>query len=228
MPAVPQIRSAQDLLNWYSDQDEAAWELYRFQAVPKNRQALYHGRDKSDAAEKLNSELSRIHSEDFENYVLVLGNVKGAKDKTFEPLYSRVFVVNERPANMPVMGYVNSGQNQINTEILNEIRALRAERMAEIDTDDNLDDDDEEEEATPSSILAGILQQPRVQEMLIGILGNLASGFMAPKVQQVSGTHDIEQIINTLFSKGVTPDDLSKLAAMPETQIKFLLSMLRK
>jgi len=64
--------------------------------------------------------------------------------------------------------------------------------------------------------------------MLIGILGNLASGFMAPKVQQVSGTHDIEQIINTLFSKGVTPDDLSKLAAMPETQIKFLLSMLRK
>lgn len=228
MPAVPQIRSANELLNWYGDQDEAAWELYRFQAVPKNRQALYHGRDKSDGAEKLNQELSRIHSEDFENYVLVLGNVKGAKDRTFEPLYSRVFVVNERPSNMPVMaGYtVSNAQQQINNEILNEIRALRAERMAEIEQED--EEEEEDEPVTPGSILAGMLQQPRVQEMLIGILGNLAGNLMAPKVQQVSGIHDIEQIINALFAKGVTPDDLAKLAAMPETQISFLLSMLRK
>jgi len=228
MPAVPQIRSANELLSWYGDQDEAAWELYRFQAVPKNRQALYHGRDKSDGAEKLNQELSRIHSEDFENYVLVLGNVKGAKDRTFEPLYSRVFVVNERPSNMPVMaGYtVSNAQQQINNEILNEIRALRAERMAEIEQED--EEEEEDEPVTPGSILAGMLQQPRVQEMLIGILGNLAGNLMAPKVQQVSGTHDIDQIINALFAKGVTPDDLAKLAAMPETQISFLLSMLRK
>lgn len=229
MPAVPQIRSASEILNWYNDQDEAAWELFRFQAVPKNRQALYHGREKSDGADKLSNELQRIHNEDYENYVLVLGNVKGAKDKTFDALYSRVFVVNERPANMPVqMGYaVNQSQNQINNEILNEIRALRAERLAEIEEEEEYDEE-EMEPATPASILAGMLQQPRVQEMLIGILGNLATNIMAPKVTQVSGTQDLEQVINTLFSKGVTPEDLAKLAAMPESQISFLLSMLRK
>jgi hypothetical protein len=38
----------------------------------------------------------------------------------------------------------------------------------------------------------------------------------------------VEQIIQTLFSKGVTADDLAKLAAMPQAQIAMLLSMLRK
>jgi transcription initiation factor IIE alpha subunit len=64
--------------------------------------------------------------------------------------------------------------------------------------------------------------------MLIAMLGNIVSGFAAPKVQHVSGTQDMEQIIQTLFSKGVTADDLEKLAAMPQAQISMLLSMLRK
>jgi hypothetical protein len=67
--------------------------------------------------------------------------------------------------------------------------------------------------------------------MLIGILGNLAGNFMKPRVQHISGTHtaeDLQRIIETLFAKGVTPDDLAKLAEMPESQISFLLSMLRK
>jgi hypothetical protein len=64
--------------------------------------------------------------------------------------------------------------------------------------------------------------------MLIAMLGNIVSSFSAPKVQHVSGTQDLEQIIQTLFSKGVTADDLEKLAAMPQAQISMLLSMLRK
>jgi len=50
-------------------------------------------------------------------------------------------------------------------------------------------------------------------------------------VQAVSGTHteaDIAQILQTLYAKGVTPDDLGKLAAMDQKQISFLLQMLRK
>jgi hypothetical protein len=73
-----------------------------------------------------------------------------------------------------------------------------------------------------------MLQQPQVQQMLIAMLGNLVSSFSPTKVQHVSGTQDLEQIIQTLFSKGVTAEDLEKLAAMPQAQISMLLTMLRK
>jgi transcription initiation factor IIE alpha subunit len=127
-----------------------------------------------------------------------------------------------------IAGYgVSNQQAQVNNEILNEIRALRAERMAELETDDE-EEEEAEQPVTPSSILAGMLQQPQVQQMLIAMLGNLVNSFSAPKVQHVSGTQDIEQIVQTLFSKGVTADDLAKLAAMPQAQITMLLSMLRK
>lgn len=231
MPAVAQLRSAPEVLNWYNQQEQCAWELYRFAAVPKNRQALYYGKDKDDGYQKLQTELSSIHSDDCENYVLVIGSVKGAKDKAFEAQFSKVFVVNERPygvmAGMPGMAPiygVNKQQESINNEILNEIRALRAERMQELEEDQ----EEEEQPVTPTSILAGMMQQPQVQQMLIAMLGNLVSSFSAPKVQHVSGTQDMEQILQTLFSKGVTADDLAKLAAMPDSQITFLLSMLRK
>ena len=228
MAAVPQMRSAREVIDWYSDQDECAWELFRFQAVAKNRQALYHGKDKNDGAEKLSAELNRIHPDDCENYVIVLGSIKGSKEKTFEPLYSRVFVANEKPYGVPVVAGVGISpqQQQINNEILAEIRALRAERLAEVE-----EDEIEEEEQTPSSILAGMLQQPHVQQMLITAVTNLAGSFIKPKVQHVAGIEtdsDLDQIIDVLFSKGVTTDDLKKLSEMPETQIKMLLTMLRK
>lgn len=231
MPAVAQLRSAPEVLNWYNQQEQSAWELYRFAAVPKNRQALYYGKDKDDGFQKLQTELNSIHADDCENYVIVLGSVKGAKEKAFEAQFSKVFVVNERPygvmAGMPGMPpmYAMGRPADQNTEILNEIRALRAERMQELEAQD---DEEEEQPVTPASILAGMMQQPQVQQMLIAMLGNLVSSFSAPKVQHVSGTQDIEQIIQTLFSKGVTADDLAKLAAMPDSQISFLLSMLRK
>jgi hypothetical protein len=124
-----------------------------------------------------------------------------------------------------IAGYgVSNQQAQINNEILNEIRALRAERLAEMDEEE----EEEEQPATPSSILAGMLQQPQVQQMLIAALGNLVGNFARPRVAAVSGTQDIETTLQILFSKGVTADDLAKLAAMPETQITMLLSMLRK
>jgi transcription initiation factor IIE alpha subunit len=142
------------------------------------------------------------------------------------PAINKVFVLNEAPVGM-IAGYgVSNQQAQINNEILNEIRALRAERLAEIETDE--DEEEEEEKTTPSSILAGMLQQPQVQQMLIAMLGNLVTSFAPTKVQHVSGTQDLEQIIQTLFSKGVTAEDLEKLAAMPQAQISMLLSMLRK
>ena len=107
---------------------------------------------------------------------------------------------------------------------------MRAERLAEIEEDET-EEEEEEQPVTPGSILAGMLQQPRVQEMLINALSSMAGNFARPRVQAVSGTHteqDMEQILQTLFSKGVTPEDLQKLASLPNAQISMLLGMLRK
>ena len=225
MAATAQLRSASAVLNWYNDQPQAAFKLYRFSVMPKNITGAYDGKSKDEGYEKLQSELALIANDDYNNFVLGLFNEKDKEKAT--PAINKVFTVNDAPLGM-VAGYgVSNQQAQINNEILNEIRAMRAERLAEIEEEE----EEEETPVTPGSILAGMLQQPRVQEMLINALAGMAGGLMRPRVQAVSGTHteqDMEQILQTLFSKGVTPDDLVKLASMPQSQITMLLSMLRK
>jgi hypothetical protein len=225
MPATAQLRGLTAVLNWYNEQPQAAWKLYRFSVMTKNITGAYDGKSKDEGYDKLQTELSYIAADDYNNFVLGLFNDKD-KDKS-TPAINKVFVLNDAPVGM-IAGYgVTNQQAQINNEILNEIRALRAERLSDVEKEED-DDDEEDEPATPSSILAGMLQQPQVQQMLIAMLGNIVSSFSAPKVQHVSGTQDLEQIIQILFSKGVTADDLEKLAAMPQAQISMLLSMLRK
>ena len=225
MAATAQLRNASAVLNWYNEQPQAAWKIFRFSVMAKNITGAYDGKSKDEGYEKLQTELSYISPDDYNNFVLGLYNDKD-KERV-SPAINKVFVLNEAPLGM-IAGYgVSNQQAQVNNEILNEIRALRAERMAELETDDE-EEEEAEQPVTPSSILAGMLQQPQVQQMLIAMLGNIVSGFAAPKVQHVSGTQDMEQIIETLFSKGVTADDLAKLAAMPQAQISMLLSMLRK
>ena len=229
MAATAQLRSASAVLNWYNDQPQAAFKLYRFSVMPKNITGAYDGKSKDEGYEKLQSELALIANDDYNNFVLGLFNEKDKEKAT--PAINKVFTVNDAPLGM-VAGYgVSNQQAQINNEILNEIRAMRAERLEEIEEDETDEEEEEEQPMTPGSILAGMLQQPRVQEMLINALSSMAGNFARPRVQAVSGTHteqDMEQILQTLFSKGVTPDDLLKLASMPQSQITMLLSMLRK
>ncbi len=57
------------------------------------------------------------------------------------------------------------------------------------------------------------------------------ASFMKPApVKQIAGVEpdEIQKSIEILLSKGVTADDLARLAAMDQGQINFLLSMLRK
>ena len=224
MAATAQLRTAGAVLNWYNEQPQAAWKLYRFSVMPRNITGAYDGKDKDEGYQKLQSELALISSDDYNNFVLGIFNDKDKEKAT--PALNKVFVVNEAPVGM-IAGYgVSNQQAQINNEILNEIRALRAERLAEMDDED--EEEEEEKPATPGSILAGMLQQPQVQQLLITALGNLVGNFARPRVQAVSGTQDLETTLQILFSKGVTADDLAKLAAMPESQITMLLSMLRK
>ena len=180
MAATAQLRSASAVLNWYNDQPQAAFKLYRFSVMPKNITGAYDGKSKDEGYEKLQSELALIANDDYNNFVLGLFNEKDKEKAT--PAINKVFTVNDAPLGM-VAGYgVSNHQAQINNEILNEIRAMRAERLAEIEEDET-EEEEEEQPMTPGSILAGMLQQPRVQEMLINALSSMAGNFARPRVQ---------------------------------------------
>ena len=142
MASTAQLRSASAVLNWYNDQPQAAWKLYRFSVMPKNITGAYDGKSKDEGYEKLQAELSYIAQDDYNNYVIGLFTDKDKEKAT--PAINKVFVVHEAPVGM-IAGYgISNPQAQVNNEILNEIRALRAERLAELETDD--EDEEEEEE----------------------------------------------------------------------------------
>ena len=65
---------------------------------------------------------------------------------------------------------------------------------------------------------------------ILGFMSKVMGNNTPPPVTAVAGveTDDLENTIQILLSKGVTPADLAKLAAMDQGQINFLLSMLRK
>jgi len=235
MAAKAQFRTSQEVLNYYNEQDEPAWEIHRFAVSgSKNRDGIYYGTDKDAGLRKLTDELASKQSDDCENYVILFGNMV---KKEFVPVYSKVFTPNPKMESGPMVGLYGQqpyGQNQALTEILNEMRAQRAERLAEL-----REDEDEHAEPDDGGILAGQEKVERLVNQIHGIMTSPVTSavlsmlgmFNKPQVQQLAGTHskdDVQQIVDTLLSKGVTPDDLAKLAAMEQKQIDFLLSMLRK
>jgi len=219
-----QKSNAGAVLSWYENQDEAAFRIFRGN---KENDAYftdgYTGSDKDQGYQELSKALAEIEPTDYNVYFVKVypSNPKAKKSGagvTFQ-LHSQS------------MGAVSGvpGQYQAMNEILSEIRALRAERINEMEGDE--EEEPEEVPATPTSILAGIMQQPQVQSMIVNLITSMAGSFMKPApVKQIAGVEpdDIAKTMEILFSKGVTPEDLAKLAAMDQGQINFLLSMLRK
>ena len=220
-----QKSSLSAVLSWYNNQDDAAFRIFRGN---KENDAYfcdgYTGSDREEGEMALAKALSEIEPTDYNVYFLKLypSNPKAKKSApgiTFQLHSQTIGAIYQQP-----------GQYQAMNEILSEIRALRQERMAEMDTDD--EEEEAEAPATPASILAGILQTPQVQSVLINVLTSMAGTLMTKStpVKAVAGVEpdDISKSIEVLLSKGVTADDLARLAAMDQGQINFLLSMLRK
>ena len=220
-----QKSSLSAVLSWYNNQDDAAFRIFRGN---KENDAYfcdgYTGSDREEGEMALAKALSEIEPTDYNVYFLKLypSNPKAKKSApgiTFQLHSQTIGAIYQQP-----------GQYQAMNEILSEIRALRQERMAEMDTDD--EEEEAEAPATPTSILAGILQTPQVQSVLINVLTSMAGTLMSKStpVKAVAGGEpdEISKSIELLLSKGVTADDLARLAAMDQGQINFLLSMLRK
>jgi len=105
-----------------------------------------------------------------------------------------------------------------------------------IELQDAEDENDIEEQAQPNignALLGMVSNNPQLQQLLINMFANFATNGMNKPAAQTVGlagieNTELEAAINNLLSKGVTIEDLQKLASMDEGQINFLLGMLRK
>lgn len=93
-----------------------------------------------------------------------------------------------------------------------------------------LDDEEVEEEVEPN-YLGAILGNPVVMNVLTALATNIGANLFTQKQKPMAmagiETTDINEIINTLFQKGVSIDDLKKLSEMSKEKLSFLITMLK-
>ena len=226
-----QKSSPDGVMSWYEEQDQVNFIIYRHNT--KSETARYEGNNKEIGFERLNRFLTEIEPTDFAIYILQLIPSGKKKDAT-APCVTFQLYKNQPSQYQPGMYQMN--------EVVSKLNAIQS-RLDRVENEEEDEDEDDQPESvggqnipkSPMELIAGVLMQPQMQSVIITLLTNIAGNLMTPKtapVTAVAGVEtdstDIAKSLETLFSKGVTPADLEKLAAMDQGQINFLLSMLRK
>jgi hypothetical protein len=116
--------------------------------------------------------------------------------------------------------------------------AQEAERLAIIEAlvqeMAEAEDDEEIEENAENNVLGAVLGNPAVQNILMAFATNLGANLATNQISKrpvamagiVDENPEINELVEKLFSKGVTVEHLRKLSEMPAVKIKSLLLML--
>ena len=232
-----QKSSIEGVLTWYEEQDQAGFVIYRHNT--KSETARYEGHDKDNGGQRLARFLSEVEPSDYAIYILQLLPGSKKKDATAPSVTFQLY--KKEP------GMYMPGMYQLN-EVVSKLNAIQS-RLDAVERQDESDEEDEEQMGGPvaqnqpgqpqaisfdGNFLGSVMSQPIVQQFIItqilGFMSKVMGNNTPAPVTQIAGveTDDISKSIETLLSKGVTPADLEKLAAMDQGQINFLLSMLRK
>lgn len=185
----------------------------------------YEGEDYEDSKMILNDFLDHCIKKNYQNSLTFKfpSISEDAYTKNVKAYSSFVFDVTAKQNNIPI-----TAGNELQAYYLNEINSLKAEINAMRMKWDPIEDEEEEEEDEESEtqrMINGvntILENP----LVIGLINKLTAG--NTRVNNLAGTdlHKAEYYVQLLFEKGVTVDHLRKLAEMPQTKIKMLLTML--
>lgn len=234
----PELHSAEDVLNYYDQYDEAGYSVYAGHKPDQSYcRFTFTGNDKSLGREKLQEALQSILSNPDNTNVYLL-QILGLKGKKTEVLNSITFQLNKSASLMPynsVSGYQPNLMNEINS-LRSEIAALKMQQEIE----DDIEDDEQEDE----NFLAGLMKQPQIQQLILSQLGNIFAP--SQKVTHVAGVKTEQMTNDTLVDNeeriyeaverlkqydDQLASDLELLCEMAETdkmQFNFLLKMLRK
>lgn len=175
-----------------------------------------------DASERIKQDLELIRKGNTAIYTINHYRVKPKDWKKIDPDYISTYKQSNEEQRQEFRGYV-SGQND---QILNELRELHR-RLDSIEINHESEPDEDLEDQAETNYL-GALNNPVIQQILLGLAGNLFKPGPSNNTGGLAGIEsNIDVILKNLYSKGVTIDDLQKLSEMPQDKISFLLSMLR-
>jgi len=178
----------------------------------------FSGDSKEEGAEMLETILNNIASID-QVFTVRLHNALPAKNDTYTK--------NETAASIMYCSLVNPSAIIASTGVDPNL-ALIMQRLNAIESDlkaktEEVEEEEEEQDANEKLIgqISGIVNSPVV---------GLIIEYLRPKqpVTHLAGVDEsnIETILKTLFSKGVTVDHLKKLSEYPKEKISMLLQML--
>jgi hypothetical protein len=205
----------------------------------------YGGNDENEAREHLENNLRMAEQQGVEATLTLRIHPKMPKSGYFEKKDTGMVVTHFRPTSFNPVSYQPMNQmGMVNTNLINEINALRSE-IAALKMQQEIEEEDEDEEPEEENFLAGLMKSPQVQTMILSQLSSL----FAPtqKVTHVAGIEKTETMTNETeidneeriydaverlkLVDDQLASDLELLCEMAETdkmQFNFLLKMLRK
>jgi hypothetical protein len=195
----------------------------------KEPRSVYLEKDIEEGAERLTKALNRITNGSAKVKIYKSVPSKGIDEKTLPFLvlpYEKKYTSEDKQQYWEGRG--------LGSHMIEEIRSLKADIAGlKAELDEPMTDEEIAQEAQPSSIIAGLVGNPAIQNVIAAFLTNLSANVITNRVAPVRPmamagvSPDVDAIINSLLTKGVTVDDFNKLDQMPPERLSFLLSMLR-
>jgi hypothetical protein len=197
----------------------------------KDRVCINELNDQDEATEILETYLNGVEKGNFK--IKLFKNIPktGITEKTeayiIIPFEKRIEYSNEDK-----MLYYNGGGG---THFLNEKINQMQKEIDFLKTKNELIsnelDDEEVEDEAETNYLGAILGNPAVMSVLTSLATNIGANLFTQKQKPMAmaGIEEttLNDIINVLFEKGVTEDDLKKLSEMPKEKLSFLVTMLK-
>jgi hypothetical protein len=216
MPRGIEKNTVESVLDWYELQGICNWVIYQ----NKPEYNKYSGcDDENESLQRLQYALNDIKNSPASNNQYILRC--DPKSKTAKEKPHICFCLADQQV-QSISGFPQyMAGNYATKNDIDEIKRMIESREIE-------DEIDELEPDQPKGLLAGLMQNEQVQTMLVSaITGLISSMALKRPVTALSGIEtDIDQILTTLYSKGVKKEHLQKLAEMPTEKIQMLISML--
>ena len=228
MSAKAQIVGIDGIMDWYDQHCTSPYyAVYTYLAPTKlEKHFQYTKPDQEEGRMLLENTLQAMYMQNDETlYCLKLYdtlNKKNSIDSNLDNYASVRIRVVDLPHAQPIAGVERSNYKLENALArMMETQNLILSRLSE----ENI-----EEEKEPESGIAGILNNPHMQTLLMAGVSKLLgiSGTQAAGIAGVDETYENEAILilNNLMQKGVTIEHLKKLDEMSSAKLQSLLLML--
>jgi len=228
MSAKAQIVGIDGIMDWYDQHCTSPYyAVYTYLAPTKlEKHFQYTKPDQDEGRMLLENTLQAMYMQNDETlYCIKLYdtlNKKGSIDSNLDNYASVRIRAVDLPHAQPIAGVERSNYKLENALArMMETQNLILSRLSE----ENI-----EEEKEPESGIAGILNNPHMQTLLMAGVSKLLgiSGTQAAGIAGVDETYENEAILilNNLMQKGVTIEHLKKLDEMSNAKLQSLLLML--